>query len=107
MLKAEVWQLAWRLPIQLWAVDVRPAGLREPKCSQESALAANAYYRLCSPPPPFSGMRPACFHNPLAAVEVEACSERASSFAFCVHPQTELESELELEWLYLGHLCVH
>lgn len=54
-------------------------------------------------------MRLSCFHSPLAAVEVEACSEGASSFAVCERPraglglelelQLKLELELELGWL--------
>ena len=59
--------------MRLWAIGVRPADLREPKSLQEQALAVNACYRPCSPPHPFSGMREACSHSPLAAVEVEAC----------------------------------
>ena len=35
MLKVEVWQLGWRLLIQLLAIGVRPAGLREPKSLRE------------------------------------------------------------------------
>ena len=62
-------------------------------------------------------MRPACCHSLLAAVEVVACSEGASSFAIFGNFRAELDHvlelglelglELELEWQYLGHLCAH
>lgn len=64
-------------------------------------------------------MHLACVHSLPAAVEVEACSEEASSFVIFERFQAglelelglvlelELDLELESKWQCLGRLCAH